>query len=150
MEFSIPRLARCGAATLLTLSILSASALAQDAGETDGALSLELNTLQETDTGCLFTFVAENGLEASLEKAAYEVVLFNGEGLVERMTVLDFQDLPAERTRVRQFNLSDTSCGDVSRVLINDVSTCSGDGVEPATCMDRLSVSSQSDVEFAN
>lgn len=139
------------AAIFTTALFFSGAALAQQqpVGGAKG-LSLELNMLENTDNGCLFTFVAENGLDASFEKAAYEVVLFDSEDLVEHMTILDFQDLPAESTRVRQFNISETDCGAVSRVLINDVSTCDGDGVEPDMCIDRLNVTSRSDVEFAN
>ncbi len=121
-----------------------------EAGGDTGGISLELNTLQASETGCLLTFVAANGLGTSIEQASYEVVLFNADGLVERMTVLDFQDLPTGRTRVRQFNLPQTQCDGISRVLINDVATCTGEGLSEETCIDRLSVASQSDVELAN
>ena len=124
-------------------------AMAQEA-ETDGGIALELNTLADNGNGCLMTFVVESSLDASIDKAAYEVVLFDGEGLVERMTVLDFQDVPAGRTRVRQFNIGDTTCEDVSRVLVNDVSACEGEGVADGACIEQLAVSSQSDVEFSN
>lgn len=133
------------------LALTTGTAIAQEAAEpAEGGLKLDLNTLQQNDSGCLMTFVAENAMEHSLQKAAYEVVFFNGEGLVERMTVLDFQDLPAGRTRVRQFNLPDMQCDNVSRVLINDVSACEGAGVEPATCLEGLSLSSKSEIEFTN
>lgn len=129
----------------------SPSAIGAETEPGDAAgITLELNTLQPTQNGCLFTFVADNGLETSIDQASYEVVLFNGEGLVQRMTVLDFQDLPAGRTRVRQFNLPETQCDGISRVLINDVSTCTGAGVTEALCIDGLRVASQSDVEFSN
>lgn len=131
-------------------------ALAQEgpeAGEqdaADGGLSIELNKLDSRDKSCLFTFVASSDLESDLDKVSYEMVLFDGEGLVQRMTVLDFQELPAGSTRVRQFNLPDTRCGDVSRVLVNDSAACDGEGVEPGTCMSALSLSSRSNVEFSN
>jgi uncharacterized membrane protein len=121
-----------------------------EAAGTEAGITLELNTLQPTQNGCLFTFVADNALDTSIEQASYEVVLFDGDGLVDRMTVLDFQDLPTGRTRVRQFNLPETQCEGISRVLINDVAACTGDGVTEATCIDRLRVASQSDVEFSN
>jgi hypothetical protein len=97
-------------------------AMAQEA-ETDGGIALELNTLADNGNGCLMTFVVESSLDASIDKAAYEVVLFDGEGLVERMTV---------------------------RVLVNDVSACEGEGVADGACIEQLAVSSQSDVEFSN
>jgi hypothetical protein len=144
------RVRALGLSALLALPAAGAYAQDEAGAAQTGALTIELNTLQSTENGCMFTFVAENGIGAAIGRAAYEVVLFNGQGLVSRMTVLDFQDLPQDRMRVRQFNIAETDCDDISRVLINDVSACEGDGVSPGQCMDRLTLASQSDVEFAN
>lgn len=161
MSLSLPRLL---AALPLLLAISTAPSLAQEetpqatsgvpgeekAQEATSGLTLELNKLEPSDTGCLFTFVTGSEIESDIEKFSYEVALFDGEGLVERMTVLDFQDLPAGSTRVRQFNLPETDCDDISRVLINDAATCEGAGIEPGICMSELALSSQSDVTFSN
>lgn len=141
-------LAAAFAAAAATLPMTGTAALAQESAE-EGAISIELNTLRQSERGCLLTFVAENGLGSDLEGAAYEVVLFDADGLVERLTVLDFQDLPDGRTRVRQFNIADTECDGLSRILVNDQSRCEGTDIAPETCVDRLSVASQSDVELA-
>jgi hypothetical protein len=43
--------------------------------------------------------VVNNALGADLPKAAIEIALFNEAGVVDRLTVLDFRDLPPARPR---------------------------------------------------
>jgi hypothetical protein len=115
------------------------------------ALSLELNTLQPSEGGCRLTFVVENGLGADVSRAAFELVLFNSEGLVDRMTVVDFQDLPADKTKVRQFDFKGTPCDQLGRVLINDATDCAGDGIAPDACIRNLKTATKSSsVEFGS
>ena len=85
---------------------------------------------------------------ARLDKAAFEVVLFDTEGLVERMTVFDFREVPGGKTKVRQFDLPGIDCGSVGSVLVNGAANCDGEGVEPGACMEGLKTRSQSGVEI--
>lgn len=94
------------------------------------------------------TFVVTNGLDRDIDKAAYEIGLFNSEGLVERLMVLDFQALPEGKTKVRQFDLAQTDCARIGRVLINDETACEGDNVSPGACIRDLVTTSRADVEF--
>jgi hypothetical protein len=121
--------------------------LAQDAG-TSGNLVVEINDLSPSDKGCKLTFVAGNGLPQSLSKVSFEFVLFDEKGLVERMAVLDFRDLPAGKTKVRQFDLSGTKCEAVKSLLINDAPVCDGDGVAKDACMKVLKTGSKPSVEL--
>lgn len=137
---------------LLSLTVLAASCsatavLAQDAGAS-GNLSIEINDLTPSDKGCKLTFVAANALPASLSKASFEFVLFDEKGLVERMAVLDFRDLPAGKTKVRQFDLPGTKCEAVKSLLINDAPVCAGDGLAKDACMKALKTGSKSAVEL--
>lgn len=137
---------------LLSLTVLAAScsataALAQDAGAS-GNLSIEINDLTPSDKGCKLTFVAANALPQSLSKVSFEFVLFDGKGLVERMAVLDFRDLPAGKTKVRQFDLPGTKCEAVKSLLINDAPVCAGDGVAKDACMKALKTGSKLPVEL--
>ncbi len=72
------------------------------------SLTLELNGAQPSDTGCRLTFVVTNNLGAELSKAAFEIALFNKAGVVDRLTVLDFNELPEGKTKVARFDLSGT------------------------------------------
>lgn len=137
---------------LLAVLALSLAAtgptFAQDnAGPT---LSLELNALQPTEGGCRLTFVVQNGLSTLLEKAAFEVALFDGNGQVNRLTILDFKDLPAGKTKVRRFDLNGSKCEEIGRVLINDATECAGPGVDPKTCIRQLKTGSKAGVTFGS
>jgi hypothetical protein len=138
----------------LSLGIFAAAlawgpAAAQEANAP--ALSLELNALQPSEGGCRLTFVVANGLGANVSRAAFELVLFDAEGLVDRMTVVDFQDLPADKTKVRQFDFKGTSCDQLGRVLINDATDCAGDGIAPDACIRNLKTTTKSSsVEFGS
>ncbi|MFD1940761.1 hypothetical protein [Paradevosia shaoguanensis] len=111
-------------------------------------LSLELNALQPSETGCRVTFLATNSLGKPLDKAAFEVALFNATGGIERLVTLDFKALPEGKTKVLQFDLAKTPCDGLSRVLINDVAACTGTGVEAGECLVSLTTSNKSTIQF--
>jgi len=92
--------------------------------------------------------VVTNNLSADLTKAAFEIALFNEAGVVDRMTVLDFKELSAGKTKVTRFDLSGTTCSKISRVLVNSATECVGQGVEPAACMRDLKTSSKAGITF--
>ncbi|MDX8450257.1 hypothetical protein [Mesorhizobium captivum] len=111
-------------------------------------LSLELNAAQRSDKGCRLTFVVNNALGVDLSKAAFEIALFNEAGVVDRLTVLDFKDLPAGKTKVTRFDLAGADCGKLSRVLINSATECAGTGVDAAACMRALKTSTKTGIAF--
>jgi hypothetical protein len=112
------------------------------------ALVLELNGAQASDKGCRLTFVVTNKLGAELSKAAFEIALFNDAGVVDRLTVLDFNELPEGKTKVVRFELAGTDCAKVSRVLVNHATECVGAGIEPKTCLGRLKTETKSHIAF--
>jgi hypothetical protein len=112
------------------------------------ALTLELNALQPSEKGCRLTFVVNNGLGAELTKAAFEIALFDAEGVVDRLTVLDFRELPAGKTKVSRFDLAGVDCGKLGRVLINHATECTGAGIQPAACLRQLKTGTKTGVTF--
>ena len=139
------RLARLPALMLAATLCSSTAVLAQE-GAATGHLTIEINELAPSEKGCKLTFVADNGLPQSLARLSFEFVLFDAKGLVERMAVLDFRDVPAGKTKVRQFDLPGTKCGDVSSLLINDAPVCEGEGIAPGACMKALKTGSKSTI----
>ena len=123
---------------VLSVVMLAAAALPGQLLAQEARLSVELNEVAPSEKGCKLTFVATNGLARSLDKASFEFVLFDGKGLVERMAVLDFRDLPAGKMKVRQFDLAGTKCDQVKSLLINDAPVCEGEGLEKGRCMDGI------------
>lgn len=111
------------------------------------SVSLELNALSPSEGACLVSFVAKNTLSHDIESAIYEAVLFDKDGAVNRLTLLDFGNLPAERPRVRQFGLNALACDQLGQILINGAQTCTV-GAEPSDlCADTLVTTSRTDVE---
>lgn len=135
------------AAAFAILALAPGLAVAQNDSDA-AALTIELNSLQPSDGGCRLSFVATNGLGADIAGVTYEMVLFDQAGLVERMSVLDFKELPAGKTRVRQFDLVGVDCSGISRVLVNDAKACDGKGLEP-DCMGRLRTATKIDLPFS-
>lgn len=112
------------------------------------ALVLELNGAQASDKGCRLTFVVTNNLGGELSKAAFEIALFNEAGVVDRLTVLDFNELPAGKTKVSRFDLSGADCGKLSRVLVNTATECTGTGIDPKACLAQLQPTTKSGIAF--
>lgn len=112
------------------------------------ALALELNAAQPSQKGCRLTFVVTNGLGAELTKAAFEIALFNEVGVVDTLTVLDFKELPAGKTKVTRFDLPGLDCAKISRVLVNRATDCAGEGVDPAACMRQLAPGTKAKIAF--
>jgi hypothetical protein len=137
------------------LPVLAASAaLADDAAKRAGVeapttgLSLELNALQPSDKGCRLTFVIANHLSGDISKAAFEIALFDRTGMVDRLTVLDFRELPRGKTKVSRFDLPGADCGKIGRILVNSATTCGGSGIEASDCLAKLQTATRTEVEF--
>lgn len=129
----------------------SLPAAAQESAPAAGpAIAMELNGLAPAGGGCRLTFVVSSSLASDIARAVYEVALFDPAGQVERLMTLDFQSLPAGRTRVRQFDLGDLACGAISRILINDATECAGEGLAPGACMRDLRTRTATDVGFGS
>ena len=139
---------RSAALTLFLSAVLAAPALAQSGVTEPPKLSIELNATQDVDGACRLTFVARNGTGTPIGRAVFETVIFDTSGGVERLSLFDFRDLPADRPRVRQFDLPRISCDAIGQTLINGANTCLVDGSESDVCDAMLSLSSRIPVEL--
>ena len=109
-------------------------------------LNVELNALVPSQKGCVMTFVAENDLATPIGKISFELAFFNDKNAVDRVTILDFRDLPVGKKRVRQFDMPGVKCESVSRIIINDTPVCEGPTV--GECKAALTTRSQLSVFF--
>ncbi|NLR96913.1 hypothetical protein HGP17_08690 [Rhizobium sp. P38BS-XIX] len=130
----------------------SVPAFAQDAGAAaapaaaNHKLNVELNALAPSQKGCMMTFVAENDMATPINKISFELAFFNDKNAVDKVTVLDFRDLPLGKKRVRQFDMPGIKCETVSRIIINDTPVC--DGPAAGECKAALTTRSQISVPF--
>ena len=132
----------------MSLAAVPAWAQSAPAPAPASVLSLELNAAQPSEKGCRLTFVVNNALGADLSKAAFEIALFNEAGVVDRLTVLDFKELPTGKIKVARFDLAGADCGKLSRVLINGATECTGAGIDPKACLSQLKPETKSAIVF--
>lgn len=150
----MPRASSFASHAIFALASLAPAVLPAGAQEAENspatvpALVLELNGAQPSDKGCRLTFVVTNDLGAELTKAAFEIALFNDAGVVDRLTVLDFNELPAGKTKVARFDLAGTDCAKISRVLVNHATECTGTGIDPKACLSQLKPETKSAIVF--
>ncbi|WP_417689608.1 hypothetical protein [Roseibium sp.] len=140
---------RAGITLAAAMTFALASPFMVQAAET--SLSLELNRAANTERGCMLTFVASNRTTHAISGVAYEFVLFNKEGLVEKMTAFDFGALPQEKTVVRQFELAGSQCPGIGQILVNGAARCDLADPQPGTdgtCIGDLALSSRTDITF--
>jgi len=121
---------------------------AQSAQDAPSGLFLELNAVQDVGGACRLTFLARNGTGVAIDQAVFETVIFDKSGGVVSLSLFDFRDLPADRPRVRQFELPEMACDTVGQALINGASSCVVVGVESEVCDEALSLGSRIAVEL--
>jgi hypothetical protein len=124
-----------------------APASAQEAQE----FVLELNNAAETTSGgCRLTYVASNNTGQALEKTSYEVAVFDAQGVVSRILVLEFGALTVGKTKVVQFDLADQTCANISRIVVNNVAECAlADGSGTGDfCLKGLVTNSRATIQF--
>lgn len=139
------------AAALLGSLLVTQPAMAQAAdligGGGDAKLAIELNAAADQNGACRLTFVANNGLQSEIQELSLETVLFDKAGKVVLFTLFDFGSLPANRLRVRQFDVAQTACDSLGRALINGVASCGVEG-DKNQCARTLEVSSSTELEL--
>lgn len=118
---------------------------AANAAET-ATLDIELNGLEASKDGCTVNFVMRNGLESAIDALSLEIVLFKDDGRIAGILKLKLGDLPLGKTRVKQFRLK--SCDHLSRILVNEVTECSGAKLTPKICLQKLRTKNRAEIQF--
>lgn len=133
---------------LAVASVLLAAAGPAAAAESKGAISIELNRLQDVEGSCRLSLVFTNGLPATVSSLSIETVLFDKSGQVDRFLVLKSRPLPAGKIRVQQFDVEGAKCGQFGRLLLNDVRDCAAGELKDAACLERIRPSSRAEMPF--
>jgi hypothetical protein len=123
----------------------TAKAEATKAEET-ASLDMELNSLTHAQKECTVNFVMRNNLASAIEALSLDIVLFNDDGRISSILNLKAGKLPLKKTKVRQFRLKD--CQGVSRILVNEVTECSGANLTPKSCSEKLKTSNKTKIQF--
>lgn len=135
------------AGAALVLMTATSIAEAQDATR---SIAIELNGAEANNKACRLSFVVDNGLTTNIDDLALELVLFEKDGRVNRFVVVRTAKVPAGKSRVRQFDIPETECPSIARILVNDVKECKGADLSPAACADSIKVATRSEIKFDN
>ncbi|RNF34460.1 hypothetical protein [Paracoccus methylarcula] len=115
------------------------------------SISLELNGATTTEAGgCQLTVVTTNRLDRDLDRAAWQVAIFDAAGVVQSLPILDFGAMVSGKTKVAMFELPGRGCTDIGRIIVNDVAACTtgdGDDLRDA-CLTGLATQSRTDIDF--
>jgi|GEM_PF-482264 len=113
-----------------------------------GQLGIELNKLEQVEGTCRLYFVFQNALGTPLEKLQLELVLFDGKGFIQRNLMVNAAPIAADKTSVKRFDLTETRCEGVGRILINDVPAIAGPDGTISVDVSQLELSSKSNVDL--
>lgn len=119
----------------------------------EGQITLELNNVADADGGaCRMTFVAANHSGEGFQRTGWQVGVFDAQGIVRSILVLEFGELPDGKTKIVLFDLPGRGCADISRVVVNDVAQCLPEGgaadTQSPTCLDALTTRSRANISF--
>lgn len=122
-------------AALALMSTLSAQA--------DG-LTVELNKFETIDTGgCRAFFLFRNQSENSFEGFEMSLAILDGNGVIDRLLSIDAAPLPVARTTLKLFEIPETSCADISEILLHDLTSCRPQNGAEMDCFGLLSLNSK-------
>lgn len=118
------------------------------AGAQTDALHIELNRLEDHGDGCRVHLVLRNASPRAYTSYRLDLVVFAADGVIARRLALETAPLRADKTMVKEFELSDFSCGQVGRILLNDVPACVSDAGDLDDCVTMTRVSSRASVSL--
>ena len=98
--------------------------------------------------GRVRVYVATNNTGVAFSTTDYVVAIFDGEGRVSSLLILEFGDLPDRKTKVIQFDLLETSCDGISRIVVNDLAGCVSNNEDSKLCLSNLITSSRTSIDF--
>jgi len=113
-----------------------------------GTIDLELNKVEQRESGCLLYLVAKNGANLSFENFKMDLVLFDEESLIIKRIAVNLAPLSNDKTSVKLFELSNAQCAEIGSVLVNDVLECVADADLPAHCVDLIISSSRDRIQL--
>ena len=143
IEAKMTRYAAAHALLLAVLAIASSSLAAEG-----DPLHIELNRLEQHGDGCRVHLVLENPAPRAYTSYRLDLVIFDAEGVIARRLALETAPLRANKTMVKEFELTGLPCKGVGRLLLNDVSACASPAGDLDDCVAATRVSSRNAVSF--
>lgn len=117
-------------------------------------IALELNKLEPLPAnGCRVYMVVNNPDAEPIQQLRLDLMLFGTDGVISKRIALDLAPLSAKKTAVRLFDLADTACDSIAKILVSDVLACQvgkapAADAPPGVCLDRLQTTARGKVEL--
>lgn len=131
-------------ATVLLLLI----ALSAPAAAADSPLKIDLNKLEPNGEACRAYLVLENGTDSAFSALKLDLVMFDTDGVVAKRLAVETAPLPAGKTSLKVFDMSDLPCEQVGRLLLNTVMTCADASGTRDNCLGLISTSARGTIPF--
>lgn len=128
---------------LVALSLVPVTGLAQDAS----GLTVELNKTEASDSGgCSAFFLFRNDTDNSFDGFEMSLAILDTQGVIDRLLSIDAAPLPVSRTTLKLFEIPQISCGDISEILLHDLTSCRPQNGEEIDCFPILTLRSKAAV----
>jgi hypothetical protein len=131
--------------TLLKHAIVVVALLLMNAASAEtGRLTVELNKIEDVDTGeCRAFFLFRNETGMSFEGFEMSLAIMDSNGIIDRLLSVDAAPLPVARTTLKLFEIPGTRCGDISEMLLHELTSCRPQNAEEMDCFDILDLNSR-------
>jgi len=127
------------ASLAIALGITAVSATAQE-----GRLTVELNKVEESETGgCRAFFLFRNLTDTTLDGFEMSLAILNQEGVIDRLLSIDAAPLSVGRTTLKLFEIPETTCGSISEILLHDIPVCLPAGGSETDCFPMVDLVSR-------
>ncbi|MFT6675183.1 MAG: hypothetical protein ACJAVM_001372 [Sulfitobacter sp.] len=131
----LPRIA----AAVVALGLMANAAPAEE-----GKLTVELNKFEADESGgCQAFFLFRNETGKSFEGFEMSLAILDGAGVIDRLLSIDAAPLPIQRTTLKLFAIPDISCGNISEILLHDISICKPQNEAETDCFAFLELNSK-------
>lgn len=114
----------------------------------EGRISLELNKLEPASNACRAYVVLHNGSGVAYSTLRLDLVMFDAEGVVAKRLALETAPLPVDKTSLKVFDISGMECGQVGRILLNDVLDCADANGTKTGCLAQIDTSARGELSL--
>jgi hypothetical protein len=141
----ISRLISLGLAAMLLIMPPQISQAEQSSQTETGPLLVELNKVEEIEGGgCRAFFLFRNQTGKSFSGFEMSLAILDGEGIIDRLLSVDASPLPVQRTTLKLFEIPEITCGNITEILLHDVTSCQPQNEAEIDCFEILNLASRS------
>lgn len=133
-----------GITLALSLATLASAGTGAETGTETGRLNVELNKFEEIEGGgCRIFFLFRNQTGNSFDGFEMSLAILDGNGVIDRLLSIDAAPLPVARTTLKLFEIPDTTCSNISEILLHELTSCRPQNGEEMDCFPILDLGSK-------